>query len=40
MSATEMMIALILLRLILPFGSVLLIGEWLAGRERARFVRR
>jgi len=39
MSAPEMMIALILLRLVIPFGSILLVGEWLANRERARFPR-
>lgn len=39
MNAPEMLFALILLRLVIPFGSVLLLGEWLSDRERVRLPR-
>ena len=35
MNAPEVMLALILLRLIIPFGTILIVGEWLKRRERA-----
>ncbi len=37
MNAPELMLALFVLRLILPFGLLLLIGERMRRRERARF---
>jgi hypothetical protein len=35
MNTPEMLIVLMLLRLIIPFGSILLLGEFLAVRRRA-----
>ncbi len=39
MNATELMLTLILIRLIVPFGLLLLIGEWMQRRERAHYYR-
>lgn len=36
MNATELMLILVLIRLVLPFGLLLLIGEWLQSQERSR----
>jgi hypothetical protein len=40
MNAPEVLLILFLLRLVIPFGLLLLIGEWVNRRERARFYRR
>ena len=40
MNATELMLILVLIRLVLPFGLLLLIGEWLQSQERSRPYRR
>ena len=37
MNAFEILFTLILLRLALPIGLLLLVGEWSHRRERARF---
>lgn len=37
MNAPEILLILTLLRLVLPFSLVLLIGEWINRRERVRF---
>ncbi len=37
MNALELMLSLLLVRLILPFLVLILIGEWIQRRERARF---
>ncbi len=39
MNATELMLALVLIRLIIPFGLLLLIGEWIQRHERAHYYR-
>ncbi len=39
MNATELMLILIFARLIIPFGLLLLIGEWMRRRERAHYYR-
>ncbi len=39
MNALEMMLILTLLRLVFPFGLLLLIGEWIHSYERARLYR-
>ncbi len=39
MNALEMMIILTLLRLVFPFGLLLLIGEWIHSYERAHLYR-
>ncbi len=39
MNAAELMLILILARLIIPFGLLLLIGEWMQRRERAPYQR-
>ncbi len=39
MNATELMLVLIFARLIIPFGLLLLIGEWMQRRERAHYYR-
>ena len=39
MNATELMLTLFLVRLILPFGLLLLIGEWIQRRERTHLYR-
>lgn len=40
MNATEVLLTLIFIRLVLPFGVLLLFGEWMHRRERAQFYRR
>jgi FtsZ-interacting cell division protein ZipA len=40
MNAPEIMLVLILVRLVIPFGTILLVGEWTHRREQARFYRR
>jgi len=35
MNAPEVMLVLVLVRLIIPFGLLLITGEWLNRRERA-----
>ena len=40
MNTPEMLIVLMLLRLIIPFGSILLLGEWLARRRSSGVPRR
>ncbi len=40
MNAPEILLSLTLLRLVLPFGLLLLIGEWSNRRDRIRFQRR
>ncbi len=37
MNATVLMLTLILARLIVPFGLLLLIGEWVQRRQRAPY---
>ncbi len=39
MNAPEVMLVLVLFRLIIPFGTLLIAGEWLIRRERARYHR-
>lgn len=39
MNAIEMVVILTLVRLVLPFGLLLVIGEWIHGYERARIYR-
>lgn len=39
MNATEILITLILLRLVIPFGLILLFGEWINRRERSERIR-
>jgi len=39
MNAQEVMLALVLLRLVIPFGMLLIVGEWFNRRERARYHR-
>lgn len=39
MNATELMLTLFLARLILPFGLLLLVGEWIRRREHAQIYR-
>ncbi len=39
MNAPEILLTLTLLRLVLPFGLVLLIGEWINRRERRERIR-
>ncbi len=39
MNAIEVMLALVLIRLIVPFGILLIVGEWLNRRERAHYRR-
>lgn len=39
MNAQEVMLVLVLLRLVIPFGMLLIVGEWLNRRERARYHR-
>ena len=39
MNVTELMLILIFARLIIPFGLLLLIGEWMKRRERTRLYR-
>lgn len=39
MNAPEFLITLTLLRLVIPFGLVLLIGEWTNRRERSERMR-
>jgi len=39
MNAPEVMLVLVLFRLIIPFGTLLIAGEWLNRRERARYHR-
>jgi len=39
MNAFEAMLALVILRVCIPFGCVLLIGEWMKRHERARSYR-
>ncbi len=36
MNAHEVMLVLVLLRLVIPFGTLLIAGEWLNRREHAR----
>lgn len=40
MNATEVLLTLIFIRLVLPFGVLLLFGEWMHRREHAQFYRR
>ncbi len=35
MNAPEVMFVLVFLRLVLPFGAILILGEWSNRRERA-----
>jgi hypothetical protein len=37
MNAFEVLFTLVFLRLVLPIGLLLLIGEWIQSRRRARF---
>jgi hypothetical protein len=37
MNAFEVLFTLVFLRLVLPIGVLLLIGEWIQSRRRARF---
>ncbi len=39
MNAFEAVLALVALRVFIPFGCVLLIGEWMNRHERARLYR-
>ncbi len=39
MNASEVMLVLVLVRLIIPFGILLIVGEWMNRRERARYHR-
>ena len=40
MNATEVLLTLIFIRLILPFGLLVMLGGWMRRRERAQFYRR
>lgn len=40
MNATEVLLTLIFIRLILPFGLLLMFGEWMHRRERAHLYRK
>jgi hypothetical protein len=39
MNALELMLLFVLIRLILPFGLLLMIGEWIHRYEQVRFYR-
>ncbi len=39
MNAPEVMLVLVLFRLIIPFGTLLIAGEWLNRREHSRYHR-
>lgn len=39
MNAPEAMLIIIMFRLVVPFGTLLMAGEWLNRRERARYHR-
>lgn len=39
MNASEVMLVLVLFRLIIPFGLLMIAGEWLNRRERAHYRR-
>ena len=40
MNATEILLFLFMVRLVLPFGLLILFGEWMSRRENARFMGR
>jgi hypothetical protein len=40
MYAFEILFSMVVLRLVLPIGILLLIGEWLRSRQRGRFQHR
>lgn len=39
MNASDVMLTLILIRLIIPFGLLLIVGEWLNRREHTHYRR-